>query len=186
MKNVSLILNIILFIAVGILFYKVYSEKPAVEVVSSSDKNEAKIVFINSDTLLDNYPLLKKLEKEFAHKRDSVERLLKVKDKNIKEEFAQFEQQAPSMPEEQRQKIYEGFMQKQQQLEQFRDDLLKHLADEQTQMQDSVHHSLVNFLKIYNRSHGYDYIMSFQRGNGILLANDSLEITGEVLKGLKE
>ena len=186
MKNLSLVLNVVLLVALAFLYYKVYNEKPAVQVLSSSSKNEAHIVYINSDSLLDNYPLLKKLEKEFNSKRDSVEKILKNRDKSIKAEYALFEEQAATMPQEQQQKTYEGFMQKQQELEKLRDDLLKTLSDEQQDLQDSVHRNLVSYLKEYNQTRGYDYIMSFQRGNGILLANDSLEITWDVLKGLKE
>ena len=77
--------------------------------------------------MLDNYPLMKKLEKAFNSKRDSVERILQIRDKSLKQEYAQFEEQASTMPQEQAQKLYEGFMRKQQDLEKFRDDLLKQL-----------------------------------------------------------
>ena len=186
MKNLPIILNVILLGAVAFLYYKVYNEKPAVQVVSTTSKTEAHIVYVNSDSLLDNYPLLKKLEKDFSSKRDSVEKILQFKDKIIKQEYARFEQQASTMPEDQQKREYEGFVRKQQELEKLRDDLVKHLSAEQDHMQDSVHNNLVTYLKEYKRSHGYDYIMSYQRGNGILLANDSLEITWDVLKGLKE
>ncbi len=186
MKNISLLLNAILVIAVLFLFVKVYSEKPAVQVVSNTSKKEARIVYLSSDSLLDNYPLMKKMEKTFNNKRDSLERILQARDKGLKQEYAQFEQQAASMPEAQAQQAYEGFMRKQQELEKLRDDLLKNLSAEQESMQDSIHKNLISYLKDYNRSHGYDYIMSYQRGSGILLANDSLEITQDVLKGMKE
>lgn len=170
--------------ALSFLYYKVYHDKPAMQVVSGTSKNEARIVFINSDTLLDHYPLLKSLEKTFNNKRDSVEKILMSKDKAIKQAYAQFEQQAASLPEDQQKKIYESLMRQQQELEALRDDMLKHLSTEQDKMQDSIHYNLVDYLKVYNRKHGYDYIMSYQRGNGILFANDSLEITNDVLKGL--
>ena len=186
MKNLPLAINIILLCAVAFLFYKVFNKNPSVQVLSASTNKEANIVFVNSDTLLDNYPLLKNLEKEFKHRQDSAENVLLARDKSIKQEYAKFEQTAATMPEEEQKRLYNGFMQKQQELEKFRDDLLKSLSAEQEKMQDSVHSNLVQYLKVYNRSHGYDYIMSYQRGNGILLANDSLEITQDVLKGLKE
>ena len=185
MKNISIILNIILIIAVAFLFYKVYSpaEKGPV-VVSSADKSDAGIVFVYSDSLLNNYPLLKDLEKQFEDKRDSVDRVLQSRDRKLKEEFAAFEQRAGAMTEEQQQKEYEGFMRKQQTLVDLRDNLLEGLTDEQEKLQDSVHTTILNYLKEFNSSKGYDYILSYQRGSGIMLANDSLDITDEVLKGL--
>jgi outer membrane protein len=46
--------------------------------------------------------------------------------------------------------------------------------------------SLNNFLKRYNEKMNFDYIFSYNRGGSILTANDSLDITNEVLKLLNE
>lgn len=187
MKNLSLALNAVLIIAVVFLYYKVYSVKEAAPIVHStaSTKNAA-IVYVNSDTLLDNYPLLKEMEKVFNNKRDSIDRILSARDKSLKQEFADFQQRAETMPQEQAQKEYEGFMRKQQDLEALRDGLLKKLGSEQENMQDSIHNNLEAYLKEFNKTKGYEFILSYQRGSGILLADDSLNITKEVLKGFKE
>ncbi len=187
MKNLSLVLNIVLLVAVIFLFVKVYSDKPvAPVVVSGADKAKAAIVYVNSDSILDNFPLLKKLEKEFEHKRDSIDKILASRDKSLKDEYAAFEQRAATLTQEQGQKEYEGFMRKQEQLVAYRDELLKKLSDEQEQMQDSVHNNLIQHLKEYNKSKGYQYILSYQRGSGILLADDSLNITPEIMKSMME
>lgn len=187
MKNISLVLNVVLLIAVVFLYIKVYSEKEDQPVVvSSASKEKASIVFVNSDTLLDNYPLLKTLEKQFENKRDSVDRILAGRDRALKQEFADFEQRAQTMPEAQQQQEYEGFMRKQQQLVEYRDELLKKLSDDQDKMQDSIHSNIVNYIKEFNKTRGYEFIFGYQRGSGILLADDSLNITNEVMKGFKE
>jgi outer membrane protein len=185
MKNISLVLNVVLLIAVVILYIKVYSEnEPQPVVVSGADASKAAIVYVHSDSLLDNYPLLKTLEDAFNKKRDSIDRILSARDKSLKQEFAVFEKQAATMPEEQQQREYESFMRKQQDLVDFRDNLLKTLGEEQEQLQDSVHNNLVRTLRDYNKSHGYQYILSYQRGSGILFADDSLNITKEVMNRL--
>ncbi|MEP7264323.1 MAG: OmpH family outer membrane protein [Bacteroidota bacterium] len=187
MKNLSLTLNILLIIAVAFLYYKVYSVKEQAPIIhSSATTKNAAIVYVNSDTLLDNYPLLKTMEKVFNSKRDSVDRILAAKDKSLKQEFADFQKRAETMPQEQAQQEYNGFMQKQQQLEALRDGLLKKLGSEQESMQDSIHNNLEAYLKEFNKTKGYEFILSYQRGSGILLADDSLNITNEVLKGIKE
>jgi outer membrane protein len=187
MKNLSHLLNVLLIIAVAFLYYKIYSsDEPKPFVVSTSDRKEAAIVYVNSDSLLNNYPLIKSLEKEFNHKRDSIDGYLSGKDKSLKAEFAGFEKRAAMMTEEQQQQEYEGFMRKQQELVALRDDLLKKLGDEQEVMQDSIHYNLLRYLKEYNKNKGYQFILSYQRGSGILLADDSLNITDEVLQGLRK
>jgi outer membrane protein len=187
MKNISFTLNAVLLIAVAFLYFKIYSVKENKPVIiSAADKNKASIVYVNSDSLLNNYPLLKTLEKQFNQKRDSVDRVLAARDKMLKEEYADFEKRAATMPEAQQQQEYEGFMRKQQQLVDLRDGLLKKLSDEQEQLQDSIHNNIVAYLKDYNKDRGYQFILSYQRGSGILLADDSLNITNDVLRGLNE
>jgi outer membrane protein len=53
-------------------------------------------------------------------------------------------------------------------------------------MGDSVHSRLVAVLKDLNKSNNYFYVMGYQRGNGILFANDSLDITKQVLEELNK
>jgi outer membrane protein len=186
MKNLSLVLNLVLLLAVAFLYYKVYSDKGSKVVMSSAEKKNATIVYVDSDSLFDNYPLMTTLEKAFNNKRDSLDRVLSAQDKALKNEYASFEERAATMSREQQENEYKGFMQKQQALEQLRDQLLKKLGDEQTVMQDSIHNSLISFMREYNKSKGYQYILSYTRGSGILYANDSLNVTNEVVKGLKE
>ena len=51
-------------------------------------------------------------------------------------------------------------------------------------MNDSVHHHLTSFLRSMNEEMNYKFILGYQRGSGILLANDSLDITNEVIEGI--
>jgi outer membrane protein len=53
-------------------------------------------------------------------------------------------------------------------------------------MGDSVHDRLVRVLKDLNKANNYYYVLGYQRGNGILFANDSLDITKQVLQELNK
>jgi outer membrane protein len=45
---------------------------------------------------------------------------------------------------------------------------------------------LSSYLKEYNKGKNYTFILGYQKGGGILFANDSLDITREVLDGLNK
>ena len=67
-----------------------------------------------------------------------------------------------------------------------RENLVDQLQSEESDMNDSIHNNLTRYLKEYNKEKNYLFILGYQRGSGILLASDSLDITKDVLKGLNK
>lgn len=186
MKNISLTLNIILLIAVIFLYVKVYSNKTERAVVVQGKSKDGTIVFVNSDSLLDHYDFYLNLKSAFEKRRDSVDAVLQNKDKSLKSEAMQYQQKAESMSNQERQLTEDGLMQKQQSLVAMRDNLMVYLTNEEDKMNDDIHSHLVGFLKEYNKMHGYHYILGVQKGSGVLLANDSLDITNQVIEGINK
>ena len=186
MKNLSLALNIILLVAVIFLYVKVYSTKSDTPIVVNGKSKDATIVFINSDSLLDHYDFYLSMKSSFEKKRDSIDAVLQNKDKSLKAEAAQYQQKAETMTDAERQQTEEGLMQKQQSLVAMRDNLLDYLNKEEEKMNDSIHNHLVGFLKEYNKAYGYHYILGVQKGSGVLLANDSFDITHDVIMGINK
>lgn len=189
MKNASLALNIVLIIAVAFLYYKVYnpdvSTAPAVAISGSGMPSNA-IVFINSDTLLADYNFFNQLKDGLEKKQDSIDASLKQKAKALEQEVLAYQNRGASMSPEQRAKEEERLMGKQQGLMDLKQSLVDQLQMEESDMNDSIHSNLTRYLKEYNKDKNYLYILGYQRGSGILLANDSLDITKEILEGLNK
>jgi outer membrane protein len=189
LKNVSLVLNAILLIAVAFLYYKVYSEDKPVTVspvVSGAGMPANAIVFINSDTLLEKYDYFNTVKKGLEKKQDSLDKVVRSRAALLEKEVGEYQQKGASMTSEQRAAEEEKLMMKQQQLMEMKESLVGQLQDEEMQMNDSIHHNLTRYLKEYNKDKNYLFILGYQQGSGILLANDSLDITKEVLEGLNK
>ncbi len=186
MKNLSIALNIILLLAVGFLYYKVYTTPSTPSVVVQGKSKDATVVYINSDSLLEHYDFYLQLKTDFDKKRDSVDKLLQIKDRSLKAEAAQYQQKAAAMSDAERQYTEEGLMQKQQSLVELRDNLLEYLSKREDEMSDTIHNHLTNYLKEYNKSFGYHFILGVQKGSGVMLANDSLNITKQVIEGINK
>ncbi len=90
------------------------------------------------------------------------------------------------MSPEDRAREEEQLMGKQQQLMEMKQSLVDQLQMEESDMNDSIHNNLTRYLREYNKDKNYLYILGYQRGSGILLANDSLDITREILEGLNK
>jgi len=190
-KNFSLFLNIALLIAVAFLYFKVYNnpaatEAPAVKMDPGSGMPANAIVFINSDTLLEDYNFFNNMKEKLEKKQDSIDTMLKGKAKLLEQEVVNYQNTGASMSPEQRAGIEEKLMAKQQNLMELKQTIVEQLQDEEAAMNDSIHHNLTVYLREYNKKKNYLYILGYQRGSGILLANDSLDITKEILDGLNK
>ncbi|MBL0343415.1 MAG: OmpH family outer membrane protein [Bacteroidetes bacterium] len=187
MKNLSVALNIVLLIAVAFLYYKVYSgnsETESLPVTSGQGMASNSIVFINSDSLLEEYNYFNSLKASLEKKQDSIDVFLRSKAQLLEKEVMNYQERAGGMSPDQRAREEERLMQKQQGLVEQKQNLLTELQDQESIMNDSIHDNLSRYLKEYNKKKNYLYILGYQRGSGILLANDSLDITKEILDGL--
>lgn len=187
-KSFQTILNAVLIIAVIFLFVKVYS-KPGEETAVVPVKGQAavsKIVFVNSDSLLDQYNLFKTMKDQLEHKRDSIDGVLTRRGNALQAEVQTYQQEAGRMTDEQRQQREEVLMRKQQSLVAERDAILEKLGKDEEALNDTIHNDLVGYLKTFNKNNRYDFILGYQRGGGILLANDSLDVTKQVVSGLNK
>ena len=189
MKNISLVLNVVLLGAVAFLYVKVYSgneEARPAPVMTGGSMPADGIVFINSDTLLEHYTFFKDLKKDFEAKQDSIDKMLEGRGRALENDVMAYQEKAAGMSQAERMKTEEQFMQRQESLVSLRRKLLEQLSDEEDRINDTLHSSLHEYLKEYNKEKNYLFILGYQRGTGILLANDSLDITSEVLTGLNK
>ena len=60
------------------------------------------------------------------------------------------------------------------------------LAEEEQVMNRQVLNSIMDYLKEYNKDHGYHYVLSNAFGGPLLYSNETLNITQDVLSGLNE
>lgn len=185
MKQASLILNIVLTIAVAFLLYQHFTNKEtSTAIISSSDNNG--IVFVNSDSLLSNYEYYKDLEVLFSKKRDAIQSKLAQRESAFEKEVNDYQQKAPNMSPQERAVVEERLYAKTENIKQQRQQLVDDFSKEEAIYNDSLYNRLQNFMKEYNKTKGYKYILGHQRGGGILFASDSLEITSDLIKSLNE
>ena len=185
MKNFSGILNVILVAAVAVLYYLHFSNKPEPplqnKVVNMSNIN---IAYVNSDSLLDNYLYFKNKKTELEEKQSRIKNELKNESAKLQSEVEDYQQKAATMNEQERRKLEEQLTMKQQNLMQKKDDLVSKLDDEQNKTNEGLYNKLTSYMKEYNQDKNYSFILGFQRGGGILFANDSLNITKDIVQGL--
>jgi outer membrane protein len=191
MKTTQLIINVMLILAVLFLAYRQYRQEKrppesTTTIATLAASNQPVIVYINTDSLLENYPYYETLKKQFEKKHDSLDRLMTNRMKALENEIKTYQDKATVMTEEQRLQEEERLLKKQQDLSKMRQSLLNDLAEEEDRIMNDIYKNLSMILKEYNQTRGYHFILGYQKGSGILFAHDSLDITKEIIDMLRQ
>jgi len=183
-NNILIILNIILILAVGFLYFQVFSNQ--VSAAESSESEELSVAYINSDSILLNYEAFREQSEALAQKERDADADLQAKGSQFEREMQQVQQRmqqgllAPNQIQQEQQRL----ARKQQQLMQERDQVAQSLMQETQALNQMLQDNLMNELEKIKQEEGYDMIFSYAQGGQILLANDNMDITDRVLKAL--
>ena len=190
MKKLSLILNIVLFVAVGVLFYLHFAGKPVEAKVEAalqqSPKSKAVIAYINSDSLLSNYEFSKEVQEKLKNLEAKYEAEFANRAKGLEKEFANFQQTAGSMSINQARAKEEELMRKRDNLMQYQENLGQRLMQEQAKYNEELYENVSKYLKEFGQKENLEVVLTYTKGSGVLYASDSLDITKAVIAGLNE
>ncbi|MBU6340008.1 MAG: OmpH family outer membrane protein [Bacteroidetes bacterium] len=188
MKNISLILNGVLLVAVAILFYlqfqKPSTATPLITPPVSMQGGGIKIAYVNADTLKAKYEWMKNQEAALNQRLANAENSMQGKQEALQNDFLKLQQKAESgnFPRAELEKEAEQLEARRTKLADEAARLERQLADDQKKAINDLYGNLEQKLKELQSQIGYDYILSYSRGGQILLANDSLDITKQVLE----
>jgi len=186
MKNISLALNAILLLAVIHLYYLNFSKKSATEhaiIAPAASSSGVRIAYVNADTLDAKYEWLKKQKEGIEQRARNAESSLKGKQESLMRDAATLQEkfQGGTMTRAEAEKAQADLMAREQRLGEEQQRLSKQLSDDQHKALNDLYANVEGKLKTLSNQIGYDYILSYSRGGQILLANDSLNITRQVL-----
>ncbi|WP_343531766.1 OmpH family outer membrane protein [Pedobacter sp.] len=163
------------------------TESTAAKTTVSVDANKDKIVFVDSDSLLNQYEYFKVLKTKMEAKGKAADADLKAKGQAFQRDMQQYQSQASSMTAEQRAATEERLGRKQQELQAYQQNAGAAFQNEQAKEQEALYNKVADFLKTYAKDKGYKMVLKYQKGMGdILFADESLDVTREVIKGLNE
>jgi outer membrane protein len=188
MKNISLIINVLLLIAVGLLYLFQFQKeeiKEQAEPVNESVIGDMKIAFVNTDTLLKYYSLSDVLMKQLEVKRDKFQAEYLNREKGLQAEIDDYQQNAGNLTVGQARNIEENLMKKQQNLQQYSQTLAQDMAREQNRVNTQLYDSVANFLGKYGTEQDIKIVLTYTKGNpNVLYAANALDITQILIDGL--
>ncbi|WP_026898572.1 OmpH family outer membrane protein [Daejeonella oryzae] len=155
--------------------------------VSATDKKTELIVFVNSDSLLNNYEYFKTIKDKFQAKSKKAQTDLTSKGTAFQREVAAYQQSAANLSAEQRAATEERLARKQQELAAFNQNAGNALASEEAAENEKLYNKVSDFLKKHAKTKGYKMVLTYSKANPtVLFADESLDVTKEVVSGLND
>ena len=189
MKNLSLILNAVLAIAVIVLFVKVFSNNPMSPSEKSFYKNDSlnagllPIAYINVDSLLLNYQFAKEANESLIKKQEDSRLSINTKARQLQTEMSEFQRKLEAnafLSRERAEQEQSRLLKRQEDLRELDGQLSQQLMQVQQKMSEQLRDTINSFLKEYNKDQKYQLILSNTSSDNILYATEGLDITPEI------
>ena len=190
MKKEWIIVNGITIIAVIVLFVLVLNNKKE-SIESQEDKNveltmqQGGIVYINTDTLIQNYEYAKFLSEQLLRKEESSRADFNEKVRIFQSDMYDFQRKVQNnsyLTLERAQNEERRLMQKERELQELSDRLTNELLEEQMRMNMQLRDTITLFLKDYCKEKPYNIVLSNAMGDNILYSVEGLDITENIVE----
>lgn len=192
MKNFSLVFNVLLTVAVVILFALHFSGKAGKRAGTAPTAAEAaattqlRIAFFYSDSIMEHYELFKEERTAMEQEMKNARNKLAAGQREFEKQVAEFQQRAQYLTITEKEAKEQRLYQQQQQLLQDEQRLSGELAEKNAGVNKRIVETIEAFLKEYAAENNFTYILSYTQGESLWFADPQLDITADILKELNQ
>ena len=193
MKAASIILNSVLTVAVIVLSILPFSSKPAPPPAGEQGEaivaGQGSVVYIQIDSLMNQYDMFNDLKSELESKAQVIQDDLSKRGRAFERDYKDWEEkiQKGLITRAQAETQQQQLAARQQELQSLGQQKQMEMAEEESVLINKVMDALNSYLKTYNDQKRFSIIInSSATMNTVLQADSALNITGEVVAGLNE
>ena len=192
MNKGLLALNIVLVVAVGILFFLFFNKKDKGTVNtsnrsaifdSSGKLQNTLVAYFDMDSVEEKFTLWKQAQDEVLKKEQTINDSVNRMKQSLQMQYQQFMEQKSKMPAEEIEKASNYFMGRDQEIKNTERTLMQEYQKEYVTKQQEIVTKIKDYCKEFNKDKRYSYIIA--REPGLFYYTDTaLNVTSELLKGL--
>lgn len=196
MKNISVLINVVLLIAVGILYYLHFSgNKPitAKNALKSSlirkdtGSQSALLAYVDLDSLNEKIDFIRNKRKELEAEQRSIENEWESGYRGLENQKNTFLKKGNAITQQEAEEFQYKLAQQQQIIDEKKQTLSRALNEKSYKFMDGIQKKLREFLEEYNKDKGFQYIFTVGTGLDYIVYKDSsLNITEDVIVGMNE
>lgn len=194
MKNLSLVLNIVLLIAVGYLYYYDFSGKKVKDVASQlgngyiasdSTRHRPPLAYVELDSLNENITYIKERRKELEAEMKAIDAEQERGYMGLEAQKDNFLKKGASITEEEAQVFQGKLMDQKEKIDRQKHEMSQKLNEKSFGIMEDIKKQLKEFLTEYNKDKNFMYIFTTGTGLDYMVFKDStLNITKDVIKGM--
>ena len=192
MKNLSVYLFVVLFLAIGALFFLHFTGSGKKEKTNpaepATETNASGIAYVNIDTVVFKFAMFADRREELLAKQKKAEAELNAKGTQYEKGVKDYQDKVNkglitrATAAEMEQSLY----QQQQELVGLRDKLQSDLLEEDQVMNRQILEYITTFLEEHKNEYNYQYILGKSFGSVVLYGNRAFDITQRVLDALNK
>jgi outer membrane protein len=193
MKNLSVVLNSILVVAVVILFVLQFSSTKEESGVNNNEGQSGSsffpLAYINTDSLLIKYEYAKLLKEKMLSKEEASRADFNEKAKVFQQDLMEHQRKLQNngyLSLDRAQKEEQRLAKANKDLQDLNTRLTNELMAEQNKVNSELRDTLINYLKEYNKQKGYKVILSNTMGDNVLYSEPGVDITNDIVKALND
>lgn len=190
MKNLSTYLSLLALVLVGVLFYlhftpshRDHDHKPQ---ATGADHSHFRIAYFDIDSLQNNYQYFKDVSGQIKKKEGDITSQLNSLQESYQKRIKELQAKSATMTQAEGEAAQREYSQMQQKYQQRQMALEQDLKKEQVDVMTAVRGKIENFLKEYNKQHGYAFILSYEPGFMLYYKDSTYDITNDVIRGLND
>jgi outer membrane protein len=189
MKNGLLLLNVVLLIAVAVLFYLHFAGAPAKvkgavsKPAPTSAAQDFKIAYFEMDSLEGSFAMVKDVKSELSRKEEAINDELGRLEKSYRNKVTQYQSQGATMNQVQSEMAQKDVLQMQQNMQGRKQALDNEYQDFYMRKMKDVKTKIETFLQEYNNKKGFSYIFAYEPGL-FYYRDTAYNITADVIQGL--
>ncbi len=190
MKRITLTISVLLTATLILIFVSCSKSKNSSSFKNGSESakpgiTNGKIAYVEIDSIISNYEMAKDLKSSLEVKQRQLEAELNTKSKLLQADEADFKSkyQKGIITQSNAQELQQELGSREQILYQLQDKDRAEINEDLQVNQHKLLQNIMNYLKIYNKDKGYQYILA---NSTILYADSTNNITKEVIKGLND
>ncbi len=191
MQKISYVINAVLLVLIGVLFFLVLNKKSSgtdikLQEGAKVDKS-VKIAYVDVDSIQDKYKYFTEKRDELKKKAESMEGTLQSKKMEFQKMYETAQNNAPTMTDNEMEATQIKLQNKQMELQNFEANFSDQLDRETADFNEAFLKRLEDYIQKINADKKYTFVLTYSRNSASLLYTDkTYDITNAVIQGLNK
>jgi outer membrane protein len=190
MRNIAIVPGLLALLLTGVLFYVVYHKPQTAPVVVTASEvnhtvgNNFRMAYFNLDSLEAHYQYFKDVLDQVKGKENEMNAELNSMEKSYQKKITEWQKKGSTMSQSESQEAQQEYAQMQQNYQTRKQTLQESLLKHNEDLKSDIRKKIEDYLKEYNKTKGYTYIIAYDANSFIYLKDSTNNITDDLVNGL--